>query len=295
MRAPTAPGAARDALPENDGLNGASPSGTTAPAEPVPAAVREVVTGAEAAARALAPRPRLSAAVRERFAAVDTWVFDLDNTLYPAGSPVWPLIDERITRWLADLMGIDGMTARGLQKYYYRRYGTTLKGLIEDHAITPEAFLSFVHDIDRTSLARNPALVEAVASLPGRKLILTNGSKDHALRTTAQLGFAADGFEAVFDIVSADLVPKPEASTYDRFFAAHDVDPRRAAMFEDLVKNLRVPHARGMATVLVVPNAAEDNREPWERLGADEPYVDAATDDLAAFLVGLELGLARGG
>ena len=259
------------------------------------AEVREVVAHAEAAERALAAPLRLSERVRARFAGVDTWVFDLDNTLYPAGSPVWPMIDERITRWLAELMGIDGMTARGLQKYYYRRYGTTLKGLIEDHAIAPEAFLSFVHDIDRTSLAPNAALVEAVRTLPGRKLILTNGSKEHALRTTEQLGFAAGSFEAVFDIVSADLVPKPEAATYDRFFALHGVDPRRSAMFEDLVKNLEVPHARGMATVLVVPSTAvQDNREPWERMGAEEPYVDAVTDDLAAFLVGLELGLARG-
>ncbi len=260
-------------------------------------AVRDVLANAEAAERDLAPAPRLRLppGVRARFAAVDTWVFDLDNTLYPAGSPVWPMIDERITRWLADLMGIDGMTARGLQKYYYRRYGTTLKGLIEDHAITPDAFLSFVHDIDRTSLAPNPALVEAIAALPGRKLILTNGSRDHALRTTERLGFAADGFEAVFDIVAAGLVPKPEAATYDRFFAQHGVDPRRAAMVEDLSKNLRVPHERGMATVLVVPpTSVEDNREPWERLGAEAPYVDVATDDLAGFLAGLELELARG-
>ena len=264
-------------------------------AAPGAAAVRTVVDRARAAERTLAAPPRLSERVRACFAHVDVWVFDLDNTLYPAGSPVWPLIDERITRWLADLMGIDGLTARGLQKYYYRRYGTTLKGLIEDHAIAPEAFLSFVHDIDRSTLAPNPALVEAIAALPGRKLILTNGSQDHALRTVEQLGFAKTGFEAVFDIVAADLVPKPEASTYDRFFKRHDVDPRRAAMVEDLVKNLRVPHERGMATVLVVPpTSADDNREPWERLGADEPFVDATTDDLAAFLVGLELERARG-
>ena len=133
-----------------------------------------------------------------------------------------------------------------------------------------------------------------MAALPGRKLILTNGSTDHALRTTERLGFPAGGFEAVYDIVAADLVPKPEAAAYDRFFALHGVDPRRAAMFEDLSKNLVVPHARGMATVLVVPpGGAGDNREPWERLGADASHVDAATDDLAAFLVGLELGMTR--
>ncbi len=257
------------------------------------ASVEDVVARAEAAARVLAPRIMSPAEVRVRFATVDTWVFDLDNTLYPAGSTVWPMIDERITRYLADLMGIDGMSARGLQKYYYRRYGTTLKGLIEDHAITPEAFLDFVHDIDRTSLAPNPALVEVIASLPGRKLILTNGSREHALRTTEQLGFT-DAFEAVFDIVAADLVPKPEAATYERFFAMHGVDPSRSAMFEDLAKNLRVPHARGMVTVLIVPpSTVEDNREPWESLGSAEPYVDVVTDDLAGFLAGLAFGQVR--
>jgi len=259
------------------------------------ASVQDVVARAAAATRVLAPRTLSPGEVRARFATVDTWVFDLDNTLYPAGSTVWPMIDERITRYLADLMGIDGMSARGLQKYYYKRYGTTLKGLIEDHAITPGAFLDFVHDIDRTSLAPNPALVQAIASLPGRKLILTNGSRDHALRTTEQLGFT-DAFEAVFDIVAADLVPKPEAATYERFFVTHGVDPSRSAMFEDLAKNLQVPHARGMATVLVVPSTTvEDNREPWESLGSAEPYVDVATDDLAGFLAGLAFGQAREG
>lgn len=237
-------------------------------------------------------RQGLPEEVRSRFAGVETWVFDLDNTLYPAGSTVWPMIDDRITRFLADLFGIDGLSARGLQKHYYRRYGTTLRGLIEDHALSPDAFLAFVHDIDRTSLSPNPALVQAIGALPGRKLILTNGSREHALRTTEQLGFT-DAFEAVFDIVAADLLPKPEAATYDRFFAIHDVDPRRAAMFEDLAKNLIVPHARGMATVLIVPPAAHDNREPWESRGAEEPFVDFVTEDLAGFLAGLEFGLAR--
>ena len=243
------------------------------------------------------PIPRdfgVSAALEARVAAVDTWVFDLDNTLYPAGGTVWPMIDERITRYLADLMGIDGLSARGLQKYYYRRYGTTLRGLIEDHSVAPGPFLDFVHDIDRTSLAPNPALVEAIAALPGRKLILTNGSRDHALRTTERLGFLGEAFEAVYDIVASDMIPKPDPAAYERFFALHRVDPRRSAMVEDLAKNLVVPHARGMVTVLVVPPAENDNREPWERLGLSEPHVDAVTDDLAGFLARLALGLARG-
>jgi putative hydrolase of the HAD superfamily len=237
-----------------------------------------------------APPPQtVSASVRERFAHIDTWVFDLDNTLYPAGSPVWPAIDERITLYLAALFGLDGLSARGLQKYYYRRYGTTLRGLMEEHTISSEEFLRFVHDIDRTMLAANPDLSRALALLPGRKLILTNGSREHALRTTEQLGLGG-AFEDVFDIVSAELVPKPDPSVYDRFLVRHGVDPARAVMFEDMTRNLVVPHERGMLTVLVVPKATElDHREPWEAEGASEAYVDFVTDDLAGFLKSLIL------
>ena len=148
--------------------------------------------------------------------------------------------------------------------------GRRWRGLIADHEISHEQFLGFVHDIDRSSLAPHPALVEAISALPGRKLILTNGSTHHAARTTEQLGFA-DTFEAVFDIVDANLVPKPDPATYDRFFDRHGVDPKRAAMFEDIARNLIVPHERGMMTVLVVPAATgTDHREPWEAAEAAE-------------------------
>ncbi len=185
------------------------------------------------------------------------------------------------------MLDLDGLSRRALQKYYYRRYGTTLHGLMSEHAIDPHPFLDFVHDIDRTNLAVNPDLAASIAALPGRKLILTNGSRDHALKTAAQLGIS-EVFEDVFDIVSADLVPKPDPATYDRFFERHAVDPAKAAMFEDLARNLAVPHARGMVTTLVVqPASGIDHREPWERSGVSEPFVDFVTDDLARFLAAL--------
>ena len=229
--------------------------------------------------------------LRDRFAEIETWVFDLDNTLYPAGSPIWPAVDARITLFIANLFGFDGLTARALQKYYYLRYGTTLRGLSAEHQISSSDFLDFVHDIDRTMLAADPSLGQALLQLPGRKLILTNGSRDHALKTTTQLGIAG-AFEDIFDIVAAELVPKPDASVYDLFFAKHAVDPRRSVMFEDLARNLKVPHERGMVTVLIVPKSqGTDHREPWEGQGASEPYVDFVTDDLADFLGGLMLPL----
>lgn len=219
-----------------------------------------------------------------RFAHVDTWVFDLDNTLYPADSDLWPKIDARITLFLAELMGLDGLSSRALQKFYYQRYGTTLNGLILEHEIDPAAFLSFVHDIDRSSLLPNLGLAAAIAALPGRRLILTNGSRDHALRTIEQLGLG-HLFEAVFDIVAANLLPKPAENTYLKFFDDHSVDPRRAAMFEDIVHNLKVPHARGMVTTLVVPRKGQiDHREAWEMALEIPPHVDFVTDSLEAMI-----------
>lgn len=229
-------------------------------------------------------RPKLPASVAERFAHVDTWVFDLDNTLYPANSDVWPKIDQRITLFMAELFGLDGMSSRALQKYYYQRYGTTLRGLMSEHEVTPEEFLSFVHDIDRSSLKPDHSLAQAIAALPGRRLILTNGSREHALRTAERIGIH-ELFDDVFDIVAANLLPKPHAETYDLFFQLHGVEPARAAMFEDIAHNLEVPHRRGMVTTLVVPRTpAEVEREQWEIASGDEPHVDFVTDDLAAFL-----------
>jgi putative hydrolase of the HAD superfamily len=226
-----------------------------------------------------------------RFRHVDTWVFDLDNTLYPPDSDLWPKIDARITLFLAELFGLDGMSSRALQKYYYQRYGTTLRGLMEEHATTADAFLDFVHDIDRSSLQPNHSLAAAITKLPGRKLILTNGSRDHALRTAEKLGLDKM-FEDVFDIVAANLLPKPREETYERFFDKHQVEPRSSAMFEDISKNLIVPHARGMLTILVVPKAGQvDHRDSCDAVVGNEPHIDFVTSDLDTFLHGLVAAL----
>jgi putative hydrolase of the HAD superfamily len=224
------------------------------------------------------------AAPAARFGHVDTWVFDLDNTLYPAGSDIWPKIDARITSFVAHLFGLDGMSSRALQKYYYERYGTTLHGLMQEYNVTPDEFLSYVHDIDRSSVLPNQSLATAITALPGRKLILTNGSREHALRTAERLGIDTL-FEDVFDIVASNLVPKPNPEAYETFFARHGVDPSHAAMFEDIARNLEVPHKRGMVTTLVVPKrGAGDHRDAWEAAKGPEPHVDFMTDDLERFL-----------
>ena len=218
------------------------------------------------------------------FAGVETWVFDLDNTLYPHDANLWEQVDSRITTWIANYYGVDGLTARALQKYYYQRYGTSLRGMMIDEGLDPANFLDFAHDIDHSGLAPNPMLATALAALPGRKLIFTSGTMRHARNVVGKLG-VTEHFGDVFDIVSADYLPKPAVETYERFFAHHGVDPTRAAMFEDLSRNLIVPHARGMRTILVVPQLVDAIlREDWELQGRHEPHIDYVTDNLAEFV-----------
>lgn len=221
------------------------------------------------------------------FAHVRNWVFDLDNTLYPHHANLFAQIDVRMTHYVSDLLQLPRDAARKLQKDFYRDYGTTLKGLMEVHGIDPDDFLEKVHDIDYSWLAPDPELGEAIAALPGRKFIFTNGDRGHAERTARQLGIL-DHFDEIFDIVAAGLVPKPAQETYDKFTALHRVAGEQSAMFEDLARNLTVPKALGMKTVLVVPrNFEPDFAEVWERDEPEEGVVDHVTDDLKGFLAAI--------
>jgi putative hydrolase of the HAD superfamily len=218
------------------------------------------------------------------FQHVDTWVFDLDNTLYPHHLNLWQQVDERIRDYIARVLKVTHEEAFRLQKDYYKRYGTSMRGLMTEHGMEPDDFLDFVHQIDHSPLEPNPALGLAIENLPGRKLILTNGTRRHADAVLARLKLDRH-FEDVFDIVAAALEPKPSRQAYDRFLSTLNVDAGKAAMFEDLARNLAIPHALGMTTVLVVPqHTREVFREDWELAGRDAPHVDHVTDDLVAFL-----------
>jgi putative hydrolase of the HAD superfamily len=218
------------------------------------------------------------------FRGVEAWVFDLDNTLYPAHTNLFAQVDVRIRDFVARLLDIPPEEADALQKDYYQRYGTTLRGLMDERGISPDDFLEYVHDIDHSVIEPDPALDAALDQLPGRKFIFTNGSRRHAERTAERLGIAGR-FDDIFDIVSAELTPKPNRETYDRFLALTGVSPARAAMFEDLSRNLAVPHRLGMRTVLVVPQGTREVfREAWELEGDDAPHVEFVTDDLPRFV-----------
>jgi putative hydrolase of the HAD superfamily len=221
---------------------------------------------------------------RKSFAHVRDWVFDLDNTLYPQSANLFAQIDVRMTAYVAELLALEPDEARLLQKELYREYGTTMAGLMARHRVDPDDFLAKVHDIDYGPVEPNPALGAAIRALPGRKFIFTNGDRPHAERTAARLGIL-DGFDDIFDIVAAGLTPKPQRAPYDKFVALHAIVGANAAMFEDLAKNLLVPKALGMLTVLVVPENFERTfSEVWERDAAQTDQVDYVTDDLAGFL-----------
>ena len=218
------------------------------------------------------------------FGGIACWVFDLDNTLYPHHLNLWQQVDERIRDYIVDFLKVPHEQAFRIQKDYYRRYGTTMRGLMTEHGLKPDDYLEFVHKIDHSPLEPNPALGAALEKLPGRKLILTNGTRAHADAVMRRLEIHQH-FEDVFDIAAANLNPKPLPQVYERFLQHHDVDPRQAAMFEDLARNLETPHALGMVTVLVVPEGQREIfREDWELEGRDAPHVDFLTDNLAAFL-----------
>src|SRR5689334_9861094 len=218
---------------------------------------------------------------------VDTWVFDLDNTLYPHHVNLWQQVDARIGEFVSAWLKVDAQEARRIQKDYYRRYGTSMRGMMSLHGVSADDYLAYVHKIDHSPLEPNPAMGAAIARLPGRKLVLTNGSTDYAGKVLERLGIGAH-FEAVFDIIAAQLEAKPAPQTCRCFHELHGVNTASSAMFEDMARNLVIPHQLGMTTVLVVPDGTKQVvREDWELEGRDAAHVDHVTDDLAGFLADL--------
>ncbi len=222
---------------------------------------------------------------RAAFGHVTDWVFDLDNTLYPRECNLFAQIDRLISTYMVDVTGLPFDDARALQKTYYRDHGTTLHGLMLHHEVDPDHFLNTVHAIDYSGVPAHPDLAAALAALPGRKFILTNGDVGHARHVLERVG-GGDVFTDIFDIRAMKFNPKPLPEAYEEFFAAHGIDARRAAMFDDLEKNLRVPHETGMVTVQVVAGAdfVHEQVETWELGHGSGPHVHHVTSDLAGFL-----------
>ncbi len=231
------------------------------------------------------------------FGHVDAWVFDLDNTLYPSECDLFAQIDARMTAFVAKALDVDQDEAHRLQKHYYATHGTTLAGLMREHGIAPGDYLDFVHDIDLSGVSASAVLRARIDALPGKKYVFTNGSMGHAERVTAARGLEG-AFDGMFDIEAAGFTPKPSADAYARFLDRFAIDPARAAMFEDLQRNLAPAADLGMVTVLVTTGKDWSSEPPAVRPaahGEDHPHVHHVTDDLTRFLGDVGGGLKRHG
>lgn len=196
---------------------------------------------------------------REELSGIETWIFDLDNTLYPETSSLFDEINHKMNLYMADLLGLSTEAASDMRQGFYERHGTTLNGLMQEYGADPFPFLDFVHDVDLTRIDPAPKLKPLLSDLPGRCLVHTNGTVAHAERVLKRLGID-DCFDGIFDIVASDFQPKPGANAFTGFVEAFNVEPDTSIMFEDKEENLRVPHELGMTTVWINHRA----RSPME-------------------------------
>jgi len=184
----------------------------------------------------------------KNFSHIKTWVFDLDNTLYDAETELFRLVADRMTDFVAQFLKTDAEEANRLRKHYYRTYGTTLRGLMEEHNLDPAGFLQYVHDIDYKAVTPCTATQNGLAQLSGRKVVFTNAPRHFAEAMLDHLGITQH-FDGVFAIEDATYLPKPNIETYHTCLALHGVDPAAACMFEDMEVNLKPAHDLGMTTV----------------------------------------------
>ncbi len=205
------------------------------------------------------------------FTETRTWVFDLDNTLYPSHMRLFDQIEQRMTAYVMRALGVSEPEANRLRKQYWADYGTTLAGLMRLHDLDPLPYLVAVHDIDFGALTPDPELRARIAALPGRKIVYTNGSEPYARRVIGARGLEGL-FDRVYGVEHAGFRPKPEPEAFAAIFARDGLEVTRAAMFEDDPRNLAAPHAMGLRTVHVAP-------EPHPA-----PHIHHHTDDLAGFL-----------
>ncbi len=213
----------------------------------------------------------------------ETWVFDLDNTLYPVSANLFDQIDRRMCSYIADYLNIPPAEAYKVQKSYFREHGTTLRGMMECHDMDPDPYLEYVHEVDLTSIVPDEKMVTALDRLPGRKIVFTNAATRYASRVLDNLGIT-DHFEAIFDIVDAGYLPKPDPSVYAKFVDRFDFDPANAVMVEDIARNLAPAAAMGMVTVWVRTD------RPWAHADADNVNPDFTTNDLSGWLNGVVNG-----
>ncbi len=229
------------------------------------------------------------------FAQIDTWIFDLDNTLYPPDMALFPQIESRMNDYVMQLLAVERDVASLMRRDWWTRHGTTLAGLMADHGIDPIAYLDLVHDVDLTVVTPAPDLARAIAALPGRRLIHTNADAAYATRVLRARGLTnmPDGaplWQAIYGVVETGFHPKPSAAAFAAVIDAAAIDPTRAIFFEDDPRNLAVPHQLGMRTVLVGPG----RHGPDLMTGPVPDHVDHHIHDLTGFLQAIVAGQGNG-
>jgi len=212
-----------------------------------------------------------------RFAHIRDWIFDLDNCLYPASTGLFTLIDERMGAYIQRLLDCDPVEAKRVQKSHFHQHGTTLAGLMKEHGVDPHDFLDDVHAIPLDCVQRDERLAAALARLPGRKVVFTNGDAPYARRVLEAIGVQSH-FDELHDIHASDLRPKPDPHGYDLLCARFGIDPAHALLADDMVQNLAPAKALGMTTIWV------DNGSERGNHNYDEAVVDVRVSNIGEWL-----------
>ncbi|MHA6723879.1 pyrimidine 5'-nucleotidase [Sphingomonas sp. RS2018] len=222
--------------------------------------------------------------MRTDLAHIDAWIFDLDNTLYPASSNLFVEVEQRMTTYIETLTGLSRAEAGVLRERWFHEHGTTVAGLVANHDVDARAFLEHVHDVEMDVLEHNAPLAALVARLPGRKLVFTNGDLPYAQRVLGRLGLG-DSFEGIHDIHAMHMLPKPAPSAYAGLCAAHDIAPARAFFADDMIRNLAPAKAIGMTTLWIDGGTAQGGHERGGHGAGD--FIDYTTADLTGWLADL--------
>jgi putative hydrolase of the HAD superfamily len=210
---------------------------------------------------------------------INTWIFDLDNTLYSADSGIFQQVHTLMGKFVSAHLNIDIKKATELQRKYYRQHGTTLRGLMDNHNVDPDHFLSEVHQLDYSIVGPNFKLNRELKKLKGRKIIYTNANRQHANDILIRLELT-NVFDNIFDIKTANYIPKPEASPYEQIISEFNIDPITTIMFDDIAKNLVPAKNVGFASVWIdvgYENFSDD-------IAKSKKYLDYETKDLSLFL-----------
>lgn len=216
---------------------------------------------------------------------IRSWIFDLDDTLYPSTEGLFSQMADRIQSFIMDALHVNGEDASEIQKKYYKKYGATVRGLMLEHNIRPEDFTDYVHDLDLSCLKKNKPLRAAVSALPGRRFVFTNGAYHHAERVLKCIGLE-DCFDGIFSIREAGYIPKPAKETYLKMLETFGISPESAVMFDDSQTNLLTAHKIGMKTVWISTNIRDN---VYNMISKTPDFCDYQTDDLVSFLSSLIL------